>query len=211
MAGYRCRIRGHSATVGEWSFQFSVQAITGQVAALATAVADGAAAMFDGVPSGTNAVKTLYDTATVVDLATVDELSADLRHNVAQASQTINIAGTGTGEAMPAQVAVVCSLDTALPTRAGRGRMYLPAPTVDQVNSGEMASAAQTIFVNGAKNLLDTVNAASLGIFTVVIRHASFLPSEFTTVTGVRVGSVFDTQRRRRDKIKEIYDRLTLA
>lgn len=211
MAIYRCRIRGHSASILDWSFSFSVSAVTGQAATLSADVADAFSDFWNGVPAATNAAKTLYDISTVADDAIVDELDGSMQHNVSQGITTITLAGTGAGEPLPPQVAVVGSLISDVPTRAGRGRAYFPPPTVDSMNSGKMATASRDIFANAWKNMLDNIGAAAGGAYTVCIRHPNFLPSAFTPVTRIKVGDVFDTQRRRRNKLKEAYDLLTLA
>lgn len=209
MAIYRCRVRGHSATIIEWSMGVHVSAVTGQAAVLSAAVATAFAAMWNGVPAGTNAVKTLYDIATVADDAVVEELDASLIHNISQGITIINLAGTGAGEPLPPNVAVVLSKTSDLPTRSGRGRAYMPPPTVDSMNSGRMASASRDIYANGWKNMLSSLSTASGGAFDPVIAHKSFIPSAFTPFNQVKVGDVFDTQRRRRNKLKESFNILS--
>lgn len=206
MAVYRCRIRGHSATILDWSIGFHVSAVTGVAAALASAVADGFADMWDGVPSGTNAVKTLYDVATLADDVLVDELESDNVHNAAQATSTLTLAGTGSGFPLPPQNAVVISKVSSLPSRRGRGRMYMPPPTVDTDDSGRLDTAARDIFAVGAKNMFTTISTAAGGAYELVIVHPDFIPSAFTAFTQVKVGDVFDTQRNRRNKLKEAYN-----
>lgn len=206
MAIYRCRIRGHSASILEWSWGLHVSAVTSQAAVLSAAVADAFGDYWNGVPAGTDAVKTLYDISTVADDALVDELDGAMVHNVQQGVTTINLAGTGAGEPLPPNVAVVGSKMSDVPTRSGRGRCYFPPPTVDSMNSGKMATASRDIFAVGFNNFMANLSAAGGGAFTPVIAHPSFIPSAFTEFHQVKVGDVFDTQRRRRDKLKEAYN-----
>jgi hypothetical protein len=205
MAIYRCRIRGHSASILEWSWGLHVSAVTGQAAVLSAAVADAFTDYWNGVPAGTDAVKTLYDIATVADDAIVDELDGTMQHNVQQGITSIVLAGTGAGEPLPPNVAVVMSKVSDLPTRSGRGRAYAPPPTVDSMNSGRMASASVTIFANGWKNFMANLSTAAGGAYEPVIAHPSFIPSAFTPFNQIKVGDVFDTQRRRRSKLKETF------
>jgi len=205
MAIYRVRIRGHSGIILDWSWGLNVSATTGSAAVLAAAAADAFSDYWNGVPAGTDAVKTLYDIATVADDVQVDELDSAMVHNVQQAFNTINLAGTGAGEPLPPNVAVVGSKVSDLPTRSGRGRCYFPPPTVDSMNSGRMASASHTIFANAFKNFMANLSTADGGAYEPVIAHPSFIPSAFTPFNQVKVGDVFDTQRRRRSKLKETY------
>lgn len=207
MAIYRCRIRGHSATIIDWSIGFHVSAATNVAAALASAVADGFADMWDGVPSGTNAVKTLYDIATLADDVLVNELdSTDRFRNLSEATAALTLAGTGSGVPLPPQNAVVISKVSSLPSRRGRGRMYMPPPTVDTDDGGRLDTAARDIFAIGAKNMFSTITTAAGGAYDTVILHPDFTPSEFTSFLQVKVGDVFDTQRNRRNKLKESYN-----
>ena len=209
MAIYRCRIRGHSSSILEWSWGLHVSSATGNAAVLSAAVADAFSAYWDGVPAGTNAVKTLYDIATVADDVVVDELDSAQVHNVQQGITTLVLAGTGSGEPLPPNVAVVMSKTSDLPTRSGRGRSYAPPPTVDSMNSGRMASASVTIFANAWKNFMTSLSTAAGGAYEPVIAHPSFVPGPFTPFNQVRVGDVFDTQRRRRSKLKETFTTLS--
>jgi hypothetical protein len=211
VAIYRARVRGHSALVSQWTFGFSISAATGQAAVIADAVADGVTAFWNGVPAGTDAVKTLYDVATVVADAVVDELDGSMTHNVSQGIAILTLAGTGTGEPLPPQISVVGSQVTDLPTRKGRGRSYFPAPTVDTVDGGRLSTAARDIYAQAYVNMLDSIEAAAAGAYQVVIRHPDFDPAAFTSLVGIRVGDVFDTQRRRRNKLKESYNQIALS
>ena len=209
MAIYRCRIRGHSASILEWSWGLHVSSVTGNAAVLSAAVADAFSDYWNGVPAGTNAVKTLYDIATVADDVIVDELDSAMVHNIQQGITSLVLAGTGAGEPLPPNVAVVMSKTSDLPTRSGRGRAYAPPPTVDSMNSGKMASASVAIFANAWKNFMSNLSTAAGGAYEPVIAHPNFLPGPFTPFNQVRVGDVFDTQRRRRNKLKEVYTTLS--
>jgi|SRR5215475_4350820 len=218
MANYRCRVRGHSATILDWTIGFHVDAVTGLAAVIASAVADGFSDLWDGVPSGTNALKTLYDVATLADDVVVDEffVSFDAQgkpheHNVQQGRSSLVLAGTAVDEPLPPNVSVVGSKTTILPTRQGRGRVYFPPPTLASVDSGKIAAASVAIYANAWKNFLHSVATAAGGAYTPVIFHPTGDPAEFTEIVGIRVGDVFDTQRRRRNKLKEAYTELSIA
>lgn len=205
MAIYRVRIRGHSGIIIDWSWGLHVSSVTGNAAVMAAAAATAFAQYWNGVPAGTNAVKTLYDLATLVDDVVVDELQSDNVHNFQQATTVINLGGTGTGEPLPPNVAVVGSKTSDFPTRRGRGRCYFPPPTVDVMNSGRLTSGARDIFAEGFKNFMTSLSTADGGAYTPVIVHPDFIPSAFTPFNQIKVGDVLDTQRRRRQGLKETY------
>lgn len=125
--------------------------------------------------------------------------------NVAQANTTVSFVGTGAGSAMPPRVSTVISLRTALPTRAGRGRLYLPAPIASACDANGALLAANA-------TLLATAFAAfCTGMTTicpVVVYHVKTFNG--TVVTSVAVGTVLGTQRRRTNKIVSQYSSHTV-
>lgn len=111
------------------------------------------------------------------------------------------VAGTGGGNQLPHEVSVVVSLKTSIASRRGRGRMYLPAPAYGSLTTSgrldftirdDIAQAAATYCATDAVNEMVAVVASKTG-------------SLLTPVTQVRVGDVFDSQRRRRDSLIEAY------
>lgn len=83
-------------------------------------------------------------------------------------------------------------------TRAGRGRFYLPPLAVSTVADGRLSSTAQGTVSSAVEAFLTSLGGASL---TPVVRGRSTHTS--TPITRYDVGDVFDTQRRRRDKLIE--------
>lgn len=210
MAIYRCRIRGHSASIIEWSWGLHVSAVTGQAATLAAAVGDAFSDYWNGVPAGTDAVKTLYANDTVADDVLVDELDSANRFNVQQGVFTLTLAGTNVDEPLPPNVSVVMSKLSDVPTRRGRGRSYAPPPTTSSLNSGKIAAASVLIYSAAWTNFMANLSAAAGGAYVPVIlngpgKFGDPPPQPFTVFHQVKVGDVFDTQRNRRNKLKEVY------
>lgn len=210
MAIYRIRYRGHSDSVLEWSMGLHASAVTGVAAALSAAAADAFSAFWDGVPAGTHAAKTLFANDTVADDVMVDELDGANVHNVAQSITTLALAGTAAGEPLSPNVAVVLSKVSDVPTRRGRGRSYTPPPTVDSLNSGRIAAASVTILIAAWTNLHASLVAADGGAYTPCIlngpgKFGDPPPQPFTPYNQVKVGNVFDTQRNRRNKLRETF------
>lgn len=109
--------------------------------------------------------------------------------------------GIASGASYPTEVAVCVSLQTAGAGRSARGRLYWPNPTVLGGTTGGRISST----------FRDDMCAAAQGYLTATVDGALFpivasprKPSQ-QPVTAVRVGDVFDSQRRRRDRIPEAY------
>jgi hypothetical protein len=107
----------------------------------------------------------------------------------------LNIIGTG-GQNHPNQCACVLTLRTALASRRGRGRMYIPANGV-VVGTGVMAAGIVDAAVTGTASHFSGINAAA-AIKVVVVSQTGSLSSQ---VTQVSADYVPDTQRRRVNKL----------
>lgn len=108
--------------------------------------------------------------------------------------------GSGTaGTQTPPQIAVVASLRTGARGPGGRGRMYLPANAC-QPTSGTMGSADRTTLVNAVSDFAEGVRAR--GPLAAVVNTNR---QQYSAVTTVTVGDLFDTQRRRRNNADEVY------
>lgn len=119
--------------------------------------------------------------------------------------------GTNAAVPFPPQIALVATLTTDKARGYGsKGRMYLPginhtvtsSGKLDVVNTDAVSGLMATFLydVNQNANIQGVVvlnSAASVG----VPGHAA----EMNPITGVRVGSVYDTQRRRRNALNEQY------
>lgn len=109
--------------------------------------------------------------------------------------------GTGPVES-PFQIATVMSLLTARPGSSYRGRVYWPACGATVNSNGTYAEFA-TLALDFAELVteLGNIDGTSTGILGVYSPTANVM----TPVINVRVGSVLDTQRRRRDQVPESY------
>lgn len=145
-------------------------------------------------------VEPLWSTQTQATEAITDELSGITGQNVSQTRSSLSYKGTGTGTQLPQRAAAVIGLRTALPTRAGRGRFYLPAPDSSNLaTDGEMTTATATALAAGASSAL-----ATFGItLTPVIFHRKTLT--WDKVVSVTVSPVLGSQRRRTNKVPADY------
>lgn len=119
------------------------------------------------------------------------------------------VVGTGTGRT-PNQVARCLSLQTGVPGARARGRSYFPATGAVMV-TGTRKSDPPSGYLTGIVAMLNRfkkIDAAGSEILELVVH--SRVGNIVTPVTGVRLGDVLDTQRRRRDALVETYTTASL-
>lgn len=119
--------------------------------------------------------------------------------------------GSGTG-LVPPQLSVVASLRTSQLGRRGRGRMFLPPAGTSSIANGRLSSAFQGQYGTDVKAFLEGCRLAGTGpggVWTYpVVTGAPY--TDYATVNQVRIGDVFDTQRRRRATLLEAYANTTI-
>jgi len=103
------------------------------------------------------------------------------------------------------QVALAVSLTTGFSRGvAHRGRFYLPLPAFDIGTDGRVGEAQADSVVGSLNTLRTAVNAAGAGHVMAVMSRKDGAPGH-RAVTGFEVGTVLDTQRRRRRSLAENY------
>lgn len=122
-----------------------------------------------------------------------------------------SIPGTAAGN-HPPQTCVVASVRSAVPGPKFRGRMYLP------LLSGTVSTANGTFPTADASSIASALKAywvavAALGSWgaagwTPVVVSQTPVGNQ-VAATAIKVGNVFDTQRRRRNKVVETYSTVT--
>lgn len=110
--------------------------------------------------------------------------------------------GSGVGESMPPQNAVVTSLRTGGRGPHNRGRIYVPLHTSALVASFAVTTATQTTLRNASKAYIDTVNALNGDVRATVVSRTK---GTYSDIVSVRTGNFVDTQRRRRNGVRETY------
>lgn len=113
----------------------------------------------------------------------------------------------GTGSInLPPATSIVASLQTGLPGRSARGRLYWPALglSVNGANGGINPTTAQALATQTAAMLAMAENqwTGPAPIFSCVW---SGTKQDAYAITAVRVGSQLDSQRRRRKSLAETY------
>lgn len=111
------------------------------------------------------------------------------------------------------QTAMCISLITILPGRSNRGRCYWPAWAYTPTSSLLFGTSQQTNALTGFKALIDLIKAQAAVTDPAWVTQLivwSRLNLTAAPVVTIAAGSVPDTQRRRRDAIKEVYTTLAL-
>lgn len=127
------------------------------------------------------------------------------------------VAGGGGSLQLPPQVSLVATLiGGSGKGLGGKGRMYLPGVYVSIDGTGHIGSTeTQSIATNLAAffNSVDSSIDAPGHSINVSRGHKNLLGAGARNVpiNGVRVGNVFDTQRRRRNALTETYSNAVVA
>jgi len=118
-----------------------------------------------------------------------------------------DIAGgiTETTPARPNQVAWAISLTTAYSRGpAHKGRFYSPMPTCPLAAGGVITASYVTNAKTQATTLLNALNAVDSAVQVAVFSRKQGAPAH-NIVTGISLGQVLDTQRRRRRQLLEAW------
>jgi len=192
MALYRMVASG--TTPGEsWSFTLHAEGSL-STADAATAFGDALTAAWAG---GMDDVTTADVDCTLASVAALDPATDG---QLTRVEVVLALTGVAAGEMLPYQCATVISLLTDSATRHGRGRFYLPPLATGTVDGGLISAATITSLDTAWTAFFDSLNTDGLN---PVVRNRTGHIS--TPVTSARVGNVFDTQRRRRNKLVEVY------
>lgn len=109
------------------------------------------------------------------------------------------------GMAVPNQIALAISLITGFNRGpAHRGRFFSPMPAIAVGADGLIAAADRNYTKTSAETLLAGINNQSAVWDVHVMSRKAGAPAH-RSVSGIEVGRVLDTQRRRRNKLPETY------
>jgi hypothetical protein len=123
----------------------------------------------------------------------------------------------------PPQISLVATLTgSAARGVASKGRMYLPGISAAVGTGGRISSTNAGTIATNLQTFLNAVNASAATNNVLVLASHGSLNADGTpkvggqamsikAVTGCRVGDVYDTQRRRRNGISEVYTSKTLV
>lgn len=136
----------------------------------------------------------------------------DLLIQAAESSLATPKVGAGTAN-KTLQTSVCFSLITAQPGRSYRGRCYWPAWGYTPTASLQFSSGDLTALLTSFEDIVQMIGEKSVIVdpaYQMLLGVRSKLLHETNDVGQIAVGSVPDTQRRRRDAIPEVYSTLTL-
>lgn len=155
------------------------------------------AALFSG---GSGIASIMPDTSAVTESSVVS-IEPTTGKQIARAEDATTYTGTSANQPQSTQTCALMSHFSANASRGGRGRMYLPAPANNAITDGGlMTPAALTVYVNAANQWFSALSAAQLQL--VIYHRAS---GTFTPVTDVKMTSRYATQRRRANKLPNVY------
>jgi len=196
---------GHIGSAEIWDTTMHVNdapgAAAGILAAFATAVTD----LWTNPGTPADSIQAYVSTLVGVDELVVDELDG-LGKNVAQARGSLAIAGTSINESLPPGVSVCVSTRTAKPTRQGRGRFYLPPFVTSTVSTFRLDATIRDHVAGAAAKYVQDIKDGTLNGPIVWSKNTG---DQTFFITSIDVGDVFDSQRRRRDKMDE--ERIAIA
>lgn len=192
-------------TPGEsWSVTLHTTSSEG-ITAAATAWSAAWNALWSGLSAPTDNINQLVPTQVETTELTTSQLDPVTYKQVDQAADAVALPGTSAAVMLPYQCAAGVTWLSAVASRSGRGRIYLPPLAANALDIGRIEEAAVTIIKNAAGNLLSTLTTAT--IQPVIFNRTTHAT---TPITAARVGDVFDTQRRRRDKLEPVYQIATI-
>lgn len=207
----------------EWTTSFSLGNITGgdvgqsPTQAQADAIRDLWQAFFIHNGTGFNSAwKTIG-----VKVALTNTEGKTTPGAVSYSYYTTPISGaTPTSSALPPQCSLVATLTTnRIRGYGSKGRMYLPGIGFAVSGDGRILTTQTDVTASQLKIFFDGVNALPAvngDTLEVVLNSAERLTEPahapiMTPITGLRVGNVYDTQRRRRNQLQEVYQVKALA
>lgn len=127
------------------------------------------------------------------------------------------ITGNNSGANFPPQISLVATLATIRARGHGsKGRMYLPGVMHSVDASGRIETANVVFIINLLKTFFDAVNAHADIPGVVVLNSAQVTTpvaraAVINEIQSLKIGNVYDTQRRRRAQLQESYSTAALV
>lgn len=156
-------------------------------------------ALWNGASAG-NGYKDHVPAGCSMQNVTTTQIDQTTGHQLARVDTAQVIAGVAAGSALPADCALVVSLRTDLPRQTGRGRFYLPQPAASQT------TATGRVLADLVADVISSLAAAWAGYNTASNRPVRYSRTFRTILNYVSfdVGDLYDTQRRRENKVTEV-------
>jgi hypothetical protein len=206
MTTWYMKLTGGTPQGDEWQFGLHVTNTGLAVADVLAAWSTAASLLWSGDGEDVAGIGSLYDSATTVGDAVVLSLDPATGKGTAKGVEALSLAGTNEGDPLPPKVALVVSKRTAVPTRAGRGRIFLPAPSVNNDQAGSLSSDTTAAVIAAVQAMSLSLVASEL---TQVIYHAATRTT--TPMTSWDVGNQWDTMTSRGSHLVETRTSYTIA
>lgn len=213
MTTYRCTVSGVQPSGREWSFRMHFNSSF----SVATVQAAWNSAINGAWTGGASALQALFPTGTVVELTKTEELvltavtsprfTGNKLFAAVQASNTLTLAGTGTGDSLPDQNAILVSLRTPETGRTNRGRSHLPAPLDSLVTAGAISSVTAGKVTTALTGVMTNMASAgcTLVLVTYKLGHTSLPVGRTINVSQVETDEVVRSQRKRSKRRPAVY------
>lgn len=149
-------------------------------------------------------VKALYKTTTILTLTSTSTASPTFKQTTVT-QNTVSVAGTATTQETPEQMSMVVTTLSALRTRSGHGRLFLPAPVSAAltVNTGGQIAAANVTNIASALTTWFT-GLVTDGLAPQILHRKATLgglaANSLTPMTSGKLGNTLHVQKRRGDK-----------
>jgi len=196
MALYQNRFMGRCASGDQFTFSWwcTSSATTASVNAAAVTWIDN---LWSGETAGTG-----YGSMITADVVVSQVNTGLITTETGQQQELIetahSIAGSAADPAMPADVALVVSLRTDVANRSGRGRFYLPQPASAELTAdGRFNQTSQGNLIAALAYAWTGFTGSGIPVLYSRLNRVT------TTLTKFDVGDLFDTQRRRENKVLE--------
>lgn len=197
---YQHRFRGHNAAGDIFMFSWWADSLR-TIADANTAAVAWINEFWDPAGAGVG-LGSLVVAASGIDMVSTGRIAVltGLQDQIEETG--VVLVGTAAAPSLPPDVALVNSLRTSVGNRRGRGRFYLPA-----LASASLA-ADGTVLAASVTTLLDALTAAWGPYTTPTDQPVVYSRTGRTTavITSFDIGDLFDTQRRRDNKIVEVRD-----
>jgi len=194
---YQHRFSGHTAAGETFMYTWWANSIRSLADAQTAALAWNAL-LWGGATAG-NGYEDHVTANVGVDLVTTVTIDQATGLQSARIDTAQNLDGVAAGNPMPSDVALVISLRSALANRRGRGRFYLPQPAASNL------TADGRVLADLITDLGASLAAAWTGYNTANDRPVIYSRAgrSIVNISSFNVGDLFDTQRRRENKLLE--------
>lgn len=159
-------------------------------------------------------VKALYKTTTILTLTSTSTASSTFKQTTVT-SNTVSVAGTATTQESPDQLSMTFTTISALRTRSGHGRLFLPAPVSAAltVNTGGQIAGANMTNIAAAATTWFT-GLVSDGLQPQILTRKATLgglpANSLRPVVSGKVSNTLHIQKRRGDKRTVTYTAFAL-